>query len=95
MKTKLGMLFLVSTAMITPAAAQQGPQTMALAVVALPTAHVQRPHAVGAYVAEGCWRPGLSPWWCVQYRDGWVVGKLLVPKPHPDRLTAMGVSDAF
>ena len=30
-----------------------------------------------------------------EYRDGRAVGKLLVPKPHPDRLTAMGASDAF
>jgi hypothetical protein len=33
-------------------------------VVALPAAHVERPHAVGAHVAEGHWRPGLRSWSC-------------------------------
>jgi hypothetical protein len=33
-------------------------------VVAQPTAHVERPHAIGAHVAEGHWRPGLRSWLC-------------------------------
>jgi hypothetical protein len=31
-------------------------------VVALPAAHVEPPHAVGAHVADGHWRPGLRSW---------------------------------
>jgi len=31
-------------------------------VVALPAAHVERPHAVGAHVAEGHGRAGLRSW---------------------------------
>jgi hypothetical protein len=31
-------------------------------VVAQPAAHVERPHPVGAHVAEGHWRPGLRLW---------------------------------
>jgi hypothetical protein len=33
-------------------------------VVAQPTTHVERPHAVGAHVAEGHRRPGLRSWSC-------------------------------
>jgi hypothetical protein len=33
-------------------------------VVTQPAAHVERPHAVGAHVAEGHWRPGLRSWSC-------------------------------
>jgi hypothetical protein len=33
-------------------------------VVAQPAAHVERPHAVGAHIAEGHRRPGLGSWSC-------------------------------
>jgi hypothetical protein len=47
-------------------------------VVALPSAHVERPHAVGAHVAERHWRTGLGS---------------VVDRKLPSLRTGFGVSD--
>jgi hypothetical protein len=44
-------------------------KTSDIELMALPAAHVERPHAVGAHVAEGHWRPGLRV--CPE-TSGWI-----------------------